>query len=269
MTPADLPGEQRLVAGHLNIAPSPAERQGAFDFFANSTEEIVFRTAHKEIVLETHARVERLARTRGLDISPDLAGLVREIAQCRTLAPDAPVHFIGPSERLVIEPAITSYVRDLMRPEMTVLQVVQTLGGALHGDMTFDSDATTVDTPPLDAFTNRRGVCQDIAHIMIAGLRGIGVPAGYVSGLLNTRPPPGQPRLEGADATHAWVRVWCGADTGWIEFDPTNNIMVDTDHIVLARGRDYSDVAPVKGVLRIAGRQQGAQTVDVVPVEPN
>jgi transglutaminase-like putative cysteine protease len=103
---------------------------------------------------------------------------------------------------------------------------------------------------------------------MIACLRGIGIPAGYVSGFLRTTPPPGQPRLEGADAMHAWVRAWCGMETGWVEVDPTNALMVANDHIVIARGRDYADVAPVKGVLRTAGSQTTEQAVDVVALDP-
>ena len=133
--------------------------------------------------------------------------------------------------------------------------------------MSFDPEATTVDTPPAEAFARRHGVCQDFAQVMIACLRGIGIPAGYVSGFLRTNPPPGQPRLEGADAMHAWVRAWCGRQTGWIEFDPTNAIAAGIDHILVARGRDYGDVAPVKGVLRIAGDQKTEHAVDVIPVD--
>ncbi len=101
---------------------------------------------------------------------------------------------------------------------------------------------------------------------MIGGLRALGVPAGYVSGFLRTSPPPGKPRLEGADAMHAWVRAWCGHETGWIEYDPTNALVVGVDHVEVARGRDYGDVAPVSGVLRISGAQTSEQAVDVLPV---
>ena len=101
---------------------------------------------------------------------------------------------------------------------------------------------------------------------MIAGLRGLGIPAGYVSGFLRTIPPPGKERLEGADAMHAWVRVWCGIDMGWLEFDPTNGILASNDHIIVGYGRDYTDVAPIVGVLRTTGGQQGEQSVDVIPV---
>jgi transglutaminase-like putative cysteine protease len=101
---------------------------------------------------------------------------------------------------------------------------------------------------------------------MIACLRGVGVPAGYVSGFLRTNPPPGKPRLEGADAMHAWVRAWCGWESGWVEYDPTNALVVGADHVEIARGRDYGDVAPVVGVLRSAGSQTTEQAVDVLPV---
>ena len=132
--------------------------------------------------------------------------------------------------------------------------------------MKFDPKATTVDTPATEAFAKRHGVCQDFSHIMIACLRGIGIPAGYVSGFLRTLPPPGKPRLEGADAMHAWVRAWCGPEAGWIEFDPTNDKLAGEDHIVVAYGRDYSDVSPIKGTMRISGGQKSKQAVDVIPL---
>ena len=164
---------------------------------------------------------------------------------------------------------MTAYAREQIDPGMTALDAVRAVGLALHRDMRFDPEATTVDTPPAEAFARRHGVCQDFAQVMIACLRGIGIPAGYVSGFLRTNPPPGQPRLEGADAMHAWVRAWCGWETGWVEFDPTNAVFAGTDHILVARGRDYGDVAPVKGVLRIAGAQTTEHAVDVDPRRPS
>jgi transglutaminase-like putative cysteine protease len=136
----------------------------------------------------------------------------------------------------------------------------------LHGEFTYDSKATDVSTPPAEAFAIRRGVCQDFAHIMIAGLRGLGLPTAYVSGFLRTEPPPGKERLQGADATHAWVSVWCGEALGWQGLDPTNALRVSTDHVVLANGRDYSDVAPVGGVLFGSGKQKLSVAVDVIPM---
>ena len=160
--------------------------------------------------------------------------------------------------------ATTAFAKDLINPQMSTLEVVEAISNGLHGAMQFDVDATTVDTSPEEAFARRHGVCQDFSHVMIACLRGVGIPAGYVSGFLRTTPPPGKPRLEGADAMHAWVRAWCGAETGWVEIDPTNALLVGNDHVVIARGRDYSDVAPVKGVLRTAGSQTTEQAVDVI-----
>ena len=119
----------------------------------------------------------------------------------------------------------------------------------------------------IHAFTDGRGVCQDFSHIMIGALRSLSIPAGYVSGLIRTIPPKGRPRLEGADAMHAWVMAWCGAEAGWVELDPTNDVLAGQDHILVARGRDYADVAPVKGIMRIAGAQRGGHSVDVIPLD--
>ena len=133
-------------------------------------------------------------------------------------------------------------------------------------DFRYDPKATLVSTPLSEAFENRGGVCQDFAHIMIAGMRGLGLPASYVSGYIRTIPPEGQPRLEGADASHAWVRVWCGGAAGWLGLDPTNAIQVNDDHIEIAVGRDYSDVAPLDGIILISGKQRLKVSVDVKPI---
>jgi transglutaminase-like putative cysteine protease len=266
LMPANLPGLQRRLKGVLDISPEPAERGELTDFFGNDAVEIAFREAHDEIVFQVTARVERLAVVSGLDISPPLARLAAEMAAHRGLEADAPHHFRGPSPRILASPDMTAYARARVAQDMTARESVEAVGRALHADLAYDPDATTVETLPGEAFARRRGVCQDFAQIMIGALRGIGVPAGYVSGFLRTSPPPGQPRLEGADAMHAWVRAWCGWETGWIEYDPTNALLVGTDHIVVAQGRDYGDVSPVRGVLRIAGGQTSEHAVDVVPV---
>jgi transglutaminase-like putative cysteine protease len=267
LMPADLPGFQRRITGALSISPEPAERRALVDFFGNAGVEIAFRQAHDEILFRVSARVERIAASPGLDISPALERMSDEIAEYRGLDSDAPHHFLGASPRTAPTPEMTAYARQQLWQGMTVADAVRAVGLALHRDMHFDPAATTVETPPAEAFAQRHGVCQDFAQVMIACLRGIGVPAGYVSGFLRTNPPPGQPRLEGADAMHAWVRAWCGWESGWIEYDPTNAVVVGTDHILVARGRDYGDISPVKGVMRIAGGEQKTeQAVDVIPV---
>lgn len=265
LLPLDLPEEQRLILGHLNISPEPSERVDRTDFFGNNAVEFAFRTPHKDIELTVHARVERLA-TGALPVrSSPVPDLAAEIAACRDLGPDAPVHYIAPSARVPLLDETTAYARAQISTDMTTVEAVVAIGTALHRDMRFDPKATTVETPMTEAFANRHGVCQDFSHVMIACLRGLGIPAGYVSGFLRTQPPPGQARLEGADAMHAWVRAWCGAQAGWVEFDPTNAVTAGQNHIVVARGRDYHDVSPVKGILRAAGGQRSEQAVDVIP----
>lgn len=268
LMPAEIPGLQRHQTGLVSVTPRPAERAERRDFFGNAVTEVVFREHHDEIVFGLAARVERLAEPPSLDISPDFGGLAREIAGYRALDASAPHHFLGPSPRIAPVSEITAYARDQIDPGATVFEAVQAVGLALHRDMTFDGEATTVDTTPPEAFAQRHGVCQDFAQIMIAGLRGVGIPAGYVSGFLRTIAPKGRPRLEGADAMHAWVQAWCGREAGWVEFDPTNATIVGVDHVVAARGRDYGDVAPVMGILRIAGGQKTDHAVDVIPLGP-
>ena len=267
LMPMDDPGRQRLIAGLLEIGPHPAERQAWADFFGNRTVEFAFRAPHAGVDLSLKARVERLEPAAPAGPSCALADLPGALSICRDLGPLSPLHFIAPSPRVPPSPEIAAYTREVLgTAALNVAEVVTTLGRALHRDIRFDASATTVDTPVAEAFAQRHGVCQDISHIMIAGLRGVGIPAAYVSGFLRTIPPPGQPRLEGADAMHAWVRAWCGPDLGWLEFDPPNDCPAGADHVEVARGRDYADVAPVKGMLRVAGGQTSRQAVDMVPL---
>lgn len=261
LLPAHIPGVQTVRQSALAISPRPSERAEFTDFFGNAATAIALAADHSRIVFTGTAVVERLAMGPGIDTSPPLEALAAELAALRDLGPDSPLHFIADSPRIAAVEAITAYAA---QQAGSVRAVVEGLGHALHRDMSFDARATTVDTLPAESFAARRGVCQDFAQIMIAGLRGIGIPAGYVSGFLRTLPPAGQARLEGADAMHAWVRAWCGAAEGWVEFDPTNDCFAAQDHIAVAHGRDYGDVAPVAGVLRISGRQRTVQAVDVI-----
>jgi len=268
MQPLDLPGRQRVILRHLSVTPEPRERVEGRDFFGNAIEELGFDTVASGIEFQLSARVERRSQRPGLDLSTTRERLAQDIAQVRSLDGDAPHHFLGRSARLRPHSEITEYAQGLVTPAMTVQECVTAVGLALHEDMTFLPGATDADTPALSAFRQRKGVCQDYAHIMIAALRGIGIPAGYVSGFLRTLPPEGQPRLEGADAMHAWVRAWCGREVGWIEYDPTNAMTAGEDHIMVAYGRDYSDVSPVRGVTRTAGFAGTGHSVDMVELKP-
>ena len=262
--PLEVAGAQRLIAGLLDITPRPEEREDGTDFFGNATSSFAFRGAHKTVGFRVQARVERLGIDPDLQLSLPLSALATALNDHAELGPASPLHFLAASVRVPPDAALTRYARAALRPGMTAAQATVAIGQAVFKDMAFDAKATTVDTPAAEAFAKRRGVCQDFSHIMITCLRGIGVPAGYVSGYLRTRPPPGKARLEGADAMHAWVRAWCGPALGWLEYDPTNACIPVADHIVAAYGRDYSDVSPIKGSLRISGGQKSVQAVDVI-----
>lgn len=267
--PRAIPGRQQPVAWLLEVSPLPDMRRDAHDFFGTAVTTVLHKDPHDGMELRMACRVGVFAPEPWTGPELDPAALADALAQHRGLDPDSPLHGLGPSPRLFPDPAIAGFARAVRSPRETVAQTVARIGGALHAEMTFDAGATTVDTDPATAFAQRRGVCQDLSHIMILALRSCGIPAGYVSGYLRTLPPEGGVRLEGVDAMHAWVRAWCGPDQGWIEYDPTNATAVGTDHIVVGYGRDYSDVSPVIGHLRASGAQSNAQAVDVACVEPH
>ncbi|TGQ16460.1 MULTISPECIES: transglutaminase family protein [unclassified Mesorhizobium] len=262
--PPTIAGLQRVVVASLSFVPNPSERTDFSDFFGNNVTSIAFRDVHDGLDIKMTARVSVSRPEPGLDVSPDLQRLKEELGSVRSLSPSAPHHFLAASDHVGIDAAITAYAQESLAGS-TVATAVD-LCNRIHRDFTYDGKATTVQTRAGDAFALKRGVCQDFSHIMIAGLRGLGIPAGYVSGFLRTIPPKGKPRLEGADAMHAWVKVWCGRDAGWQEFDPTNGMRASNDHITVGYGRDYSDVAPIVGVLKTTGGQVGEQAVDVIPV---
>lgn len=266
LVPGDIAGQQRVIAASLEIAPRPQDRSDGSDFFGNRTTAVMVAGPHDEIAFTLRARVDRNMPVPGRDLSPPVAALGAELALLRSLAPDAPHHFLAPSPRVGRSAAVSDWAAARLRPGLSVLAAVERINLALHETMRYDAGATDVDTPLEDSFRARHGVCQDFSHIMIAALRDLGIPAGYVSGFLRTEPPPGRPRLEGADAMHAWVMAWCGTAIGWVEFDPTNALRVGNDHVTVARGRDYADVSPVKGVLWTAGSQTTHQAVDLIPV---
>ncbi|WP_338720586.1 transglutaminase family protein [Devosia sp. XK-2] len=267
VAPANVPGLQRVIASSLNVDPAPARQSGFLDFFGNSVTAITMTEPHDKLTVRLTARVQVEDLTPPADLSPRLDQLAREVGQYWSVAPTSPQHFLAASSRVQIVPAITNYVREVTAGEQTTLAVATALCMAIHKDFEYDPKATDVETRPAEAFALRKGVCQDFAHVMIAGLRGVGIPAGYVSGFLRTNPPQGQPRLEGADAMHAWVRAWCGQHLGWVEFDPTNAMIAGPDHISIGHGRDYSDISPIVGVLRTHGSHETKQSVDVLRIE--
>jgi len=268
MVPVDRP-RQRVIASHFSIDPDPVEWIETSDFFGNRVAHIRIERAHTRFVVRTNARVEvEAADHADPETGPSWEAIRELAADCCDLSADSPAHHLFPSPAAAPSPAITAWAAESFPAGRPMLAGALDLMMRLHDELTYDSKATDVSTPPAESFAIKRGVCQDFAHVMIAGLRGLGLPASYVSGFLRTEPPPGQERLQGADATHAWVTVWCGPELGWQGLDPTNALRVSTDHVVLAIGRDYSDVAPVGGVLLGSGRQKLSVEVDVVPLAP-
>ncbi|KEP71565.1 transglutaminase [Thioclava dalianensis] len=265
LLPSDIAGTQVVRARLLTFDPAPSERYESVDFFGTALTSAAWHRPIAEISVQMTAQVERKTAPPTFDFSRQLSDLPGELAAQHSLEPASPHHFLAASGRAGPDPEMTAFARDQLRPGMTVYEAITAVGKALFAQMSFDAQATDVNTPAAEAFAKRHGVCQDFSHIMISALRGIGVPAGYVSGFLRTYPPPGQPRLEGADAMHAWVRAWAGAEMGWVEFDPTNNQSAGEDYITVGYGRDYDDVPPLRGAMRGAGGQESAQAVDVIP----
>jgi transglutaminase-like putative cysteine protease len=266
LTPIDRDG-QRIHAAALDVSPTPVERQEGHDFFGNRITRIVLDQPHDTLTVRLAARVT-VDRT---DTEPLLVlawEQVRDVAfSSSDLTPMSPAHYLFPSRQVALDPEIRAYAAASFPAERPVLAGATELMRRIKADFKYQPGTTTVMTPPSAAFAQRRGVCQDFAHVMISGLRGLGLPAAYVSGYLRTIPPAGRERLEGADAMHAWVLLWCGPGIGWRGFDPTNSMVAGNDHVVLAIGRDYADVAPIDGVILASGEQHLEVSVNVIPLQ--
>src|SRR5580700_8053251 len=256
---------QRVHAAALEIEPRPVERREGRDFFGNHMTWIELDEPHDRLTVTAIARVKVDALEAPLT-TPPWEELRASAFATSDIGPTSPAHFLFPSRLVSLDPEIRDYARLSFAPGRPVLDGAIELMRRIKADFVYEIGVTSVNTTPPMSFALRRGVCQDFAHIMISGLRGLGLPAAYVSGYLRTEPRGGAARLEGADAMHAWVKVWCGADAGWFDLDPTNAILVDTDHVALAVGRDYADIAPIDGVVFASGKQRLDVAVSVRPV---
>jgi transglutaminase-like putative cysteine protease len=254
--PRSLPNHQFLESFQLRIEPEPSIRKVRTDYFGN---QICFFS-----IQEVHTRLEIIAECRvsvaeltppTLFLSPeweDVSGLFSDPVSPNVVEP---YEFVFDSPLLRASPALADYARQSFKHDGALLASVMDLNRRIHADFKYDKIATTVATPLEEVIENRRGVCQDFAHFAIACLRSLGLPARYVSGYLRTVPPKGKPGLVGADASHAWFSVFCPG-IGWVDFDPTNNMMPGTDHVTLAYGRDFADVSPVSGIITGGGRHK-------------
>jgi len=263
--PRDLPG-QTCHRHELEVQPVPATRNLHRDAFGNAVVAITLEGPHRHLEFHARSEVEVVCRP-----GPEPDGSVawdRVRDQCAAGPPETreadPFRF--PSTHVPFSPACADYAATDFRPGRPWLETLLDFMGRLHRDFVFDPSATHIATPVETVLRQRRGVCQDFAHLSLACLRSLGLPARYVSGYLETRPPAGQPRLVGTDASHAWIGVFCPG-IGWIDLDPTNNLRPSNRHITVAWGRDYDDVSPVRGVLLGAGGHQLRVAVDVEPLD--
>ena len=259
LKPVEWDGQQveRHAIAVLPRATVAAPRSGGYP--VNVTRIVVEEPA-RELVVESRFRVavDRPA-PEVRDSDPSVGEIAAAALVSRDLSPTGPANYLYASPMVPFDPAITAWCAEELAADRGIVAAAYALTRRITRDFRYDGDATELDTSPAEAFANRHGVCQDFAHVMIAGARAVGLPAAYVSGYLRTYPPPGKARLVGADATHAWVMLWCGPERGWLGFDPTNACAMAGDHIVTAVGRDYADISPVDGIF--LGRR--SQKVDV------
>jgi transglutaminase-like putative cysteine protease len=255
--------EQTTLHHSLMIDPAPASRYDGVDAFGNHVVILDLESPHKEFILHARSSIDRrspapvtLDRTAAWDALDDFI-----YSAARTVDLDA-AQFRCASKLTSASIEIADYAKVSFPKGRPVLEAAFDLTQRVFGDFRFDASSTDVSTPISQVFRQRRGVCQDFAHLALACLRALRVPARYVSGYILTRPPPGQAKLQGTDASHAWISVWA-PDVGWRDFDPTNGLMVSDEHIVIAYGRDYNDVSPISGVLLGGGEHSVAVAVDV------
>lgn len=262
---------QQVIEHRLSVTPAPAHRFDRHDSFGNPVSTLEFDRPHRQLKIAAFTLVDVAARSQRLDLqaSPawdDVAvslgyGAGRGYDDARLQA----AIFRVESPFVRVKRLLGDYARDCFPAGRPLLAAVNALMLKIHREFTFDADATQIATPMLEVLEKKRGVCQDYAHIMLGCLRSLGLPARYMSGYLLTHPPPGKPRLIGADASHAWISAWCPVN-GWIDFDPTNKVIPDTEHIAIAWGRDFGDVSPQRGVILGGGSHKIKVGVTVTPM---
>jgi transglutaminase-like putative cysteine protease len=259
---------QQVLSHQLEILPRPTTLSGHSDYFGNTSHFIGIEISHQQLVIKSHSQV-----AIGLAFIPEPLETppwetVR--ARCRDDHSGQSLEsheFTYPSPLVPVSDEFADYAKPSFTSERPILDSVSDLTRRIHEDFTFDPAATTVASPVSDVFKSRRGVCQDFAHFQLACLRSQGLPARYVSGYLETDPPPDKPKLRGADASHAWVSFFCPS-IGWLDIDPTNNCLPSLRHITIGWGRDYGDVSPIRGVL-VGGQNQTLRvSVDVNALGP-
>jgi transglutaminase-like putative cysteine protease len=248
------------------IDPSPAVDSQGSDYFGNPVHYLTVQEPHDQLVVEARSRID----VQPLPASIDLGASERWVETREQLAAAADdtmlqaFQFVFDSPYSVADEDVRDYALQSFVGDRPVLEAAMDLTSRIYSEFEYRGGVSDVSTPVRDVFGMRKGVCQDFAHLEIACLRSLGLAARYVSGYLRTRPPEGKEKLVGADASHAWLSVWCGSN-GWVDFDPTNNVIPNVEHITIGWGRDYGDVSPINGFIVGGGAHQVAVAVDVNP----
>jgi transglutaminase-like putative cysteine protease len=258
----------RLTKSELLIQPGPATVTERVDYFGNHLCFFTVEEPHDELVVEARSEVT-MAEQSTATPQPSLPWeeIAKALPDDRSPAALEAYQFRFESPRIRLRPEFASYALRSFTPERPIQEALLDFTARIHRDFRFDSKVTNVRTPIEEVFRKRRGVCQDFAHIQIACLRSINLSARYVSGYLRTYPPAGQPRLVGADASHAWVSAYCPG-IGWLDLDPTNNVVPSNGHVTVAWGRDFGDVSPLHGLILGCGVHTLKVSVDLEAVEP-
>ncbi|MCG6577779.1 transglutaminase family protein [Pseudomonas sp. AF32] len=254
----------------LTITPEPTIRRDELDVFGNPLTRLAFERPHDELLVNARLSVEVLARPEpDFSLSPAWESTCSALTySSRPLSASVleACRYRFESPYVHLKRSFVEFSESCFAPGRPLMACVRALMEKIFDEFTFDAEATQVATPLVEVLERRRGVCQDFAHLMLACVRSRGLAARYVSGYLLTQPPPGQPRLIGADASHAWISVFCPV-LGWVDFDPTNNVQPALEHITLAWGRDFSDVSPLRGVILGGGSHDPEVRVTVMPLE--
>jgi transglutaminase-like putative cysteine protease len=261
---------QHCTDQQLQISPDPTSRRDELDVFGNPLTRLAFERPHDELLVNASLTIEVLPRpTLDFNLSPaweDSRSALTYSSQPLSSQLLEACRYRFESPYVHLKRNFVEFSESCFPAGRPLLLGVQALMEKIFSEFTFDAEATQVATPLVEVLERRRGVCQDFAHLMLACVRSRGLAARYISGYLLTQPPPGQPRLIGADASHAWVSVHCPA-LGWVDFDPTNNVQPALEHITLAWGRDFSDVSPLRGVILGGGNHDPEVRVTVMPLE--
>jgi transglutaminase-like putative cysteine protease len=259
---------QLALSSSLSIDPPPSDYRERLDYFGNRVAGFSIDQPHHALSVTATSEVSIEPRSGRLDL---FEGESWEASRERLMQSNDPESLLArdfalDSPLVAVQPGLASYAAGSFARGRSLLQSVHDLMERIHRDFRYDPEFTTLSTPLAQVLEHRRGVCQDFAHLAIGCIRSHGLPARYVSGYIETLPPPGKPRLVGADASHAWFSVFVPG-SGWVDFDPTNNQVPETQHITVAWGRDYADVTPLKGIIFGGGMMTLKVSVDVLNLD--